>query len=151
MLSASYFDASDPGRPSDPRNCFNHSSLNRTAPSWSLITTFTVSARSSGGFRIQGLTTWRNRVKQHVLPGRRYCPNPSHLHVVLGWDRAGEKKQRTRDLRWWQQNIRSGVGRRQLFVQKGDQPIRKVRNVDSSAFLGPQVSVLLASTVVQKC
>ena len=49
------------------------------------------------------------RIKQHLLSGRRYCPNASHLHIVLGWNRAGEKKQRTRDLR-------CGVRRCQLFV-----------------------------------
>ena len=44
MLSALYFDPSDPGRPSDQRNCSSLSSLNPTAPSWNSITTFTVSA-----------------------------------------------------------------------------------------------------------
>ena len=44
MHSASYFDLSDPGRPLDQRNCFSLSSLNPTAPSWRLITIFTVCA-----------------------------------------------------------------------------------------------------------
>ena len=57
MLSALYSDPSDPGRPLDQRSCFSLSSLNRTAHSWNLITTFTVSARHYGTFWIQGLTT----------------------------------------------------------------------------------------------
>lgn len=153
MLSASYFDPNDLGRALDLRNSFSLSSLSLTAPSWSLTITSIVSTRSSGAFWIQVPDRSARRVQQHVFPGRRYCPNPSHLHSVLSWNRASEKKQRTRDLRWWQQDVWSGTGRCLLLFQKGDQPVRKVRNVDTGALLGPQVSVLFheAFHIGQEC
>ena len=93
MLSASRIDPSGPGRLSDLRNCFNLSFPNRTAPSWNLTTTFTVSALTVAAFVSDPRPDhWTRRVKQHVFSGRRYCPNSSHLYFIFGWNRAREKK-----------------------------------------------------------
>ena len=32
------------------------------------------------------------RVEQHLLSGRRHCPDPSYLYFILGWNRAGEEE-----------------------------------------------------------
>lgn len=90
MLSASYFVSSDPGQALGPRNSFSLSSLNRMAPSWSLITIFTVSASIMHVFRIQGLTIW------HVESNSTYFQDVdiARTHLICTLFSAGIEQAR---------------------------------------------------------